>query len=108
MRWSSNDTSCRRGFPPDFCWHRDRPTKAEAQFLLGAGQFTAIAHFNFACIHPFGDGNGRIARAIAKKVPAQAIGRPTLDCAGRVPDREDASAGPSERAVERVAGAGGV
>jgi Fic family protein len=37
-----------------------------------------IAHFYFVCIHPFEDGNGRIGRAIAEKVLAQGIGRPTL------------------------------
>ena len=37
-----------------------------------------IAHLHFVCIHPFEDGNGRIARAIAEKVLAQGLGRPTL------------------------------
>lgn len=37
-----------------------------------------IAHFHFVCIHPFEDGNGRIGRAIAEKVLAQSVGRPTL------------------------------
>jgi len=37
-----------------------------------------LAHFYFVCIHPFEDRNGRIARAIAEKVFAQGIGRPTL------------------------------
>ncbi len=37
-----------------------------------------IAHFYFVCIHPFEDGNGRIGRAIAEKVLAQSLGRPTL------------------------------
>ena len=37
-----------------------------------------IAHFYFVCIHPFEDGNGRVGRAIAEKVFAQALGRPTL------------------------------
>jgi Fic family protein len=36
------------------------------------------AHFYFVCIHPFEDGNGRIGRAIAEKVLAQGLGRPTL------------------------------
>jgi Fic family protein len=37
-----------------------------------------IAHFYFVCIHPFEDGNGRIGRAVAEKVLAQSLGRPTL------------------------------
>jgi Fic family protein len=37
-----------------------------------------IAHFYFVCIHPFEDGNGRIGRAIAEKVLAQSLDRPTL------------------------------
>lgn len=35
---------------------------------------SAIAHFWFVCIHPFDDGNGRIARAISDMVLAQADG----------------------------------
>jgi len=37
-----------------------------------------IAHLYFESIHPFEDGNGRIGRAIAEKVLAQAFGQPTL------------------------------
>lgn len=37
-----------------------------------------IAHLYFVSIHPFEDGNGRIARAIAEKALAQALGQPTL------------------------------
>lgn len=37
-----------------------------------------IAHLYFECIHPFEDGNGRIGRAIAEKVLAQAAGQPSL------------------------------
>ena len=36
-----------------------------------------IAHW-FVTIHPFEDGNGRMARAIAEKVLAQGLGKPTL------------------------------
>lgn len=42
--------------------------------LIRAG----IAHLYFVSIHPFEDGNGRIARALAEKSLAQSIGQPTL------------------------------
>jgi len=38
----------------------------------------AVAHLYFVSIHPFGDGNGRIGRAIAEKALAQGVGKPTL------------------------------
>lgn len=37
-----------------------------------------IAHLYFVSIHPFEDGNGRIARALAEKSLAQDFGQPTL------------------------------
>ena len=37
-----------------------------------------IAHLYFVCIHPFEDGNGRFARALAEKSIAQSIGQPSL------------------------------
>jgi Fic family protein len=42
--------------------------------LTRAGQ----VHLHFASIHPFEDGNGRIARALAEKSLAQNLGQPTL------------------------------
>jgi Fic family protein len=42
--------------------------------LIRAG----IAHLYFVCIHPFEDGNGRIARVLAEKSLAQNLGQPTL------------------------------
>jgi Fic family protein len=56
-------------------FNRTAPDGAEPMpALTRAG----IAHFYFVCIHPFEDGNGRIGRAIAEKVLAQSLGRPTL------------------------------
>jgi Fic family protein len=37
-----------------------------------------LAHLHFACVHPFEDGNGRIARALAEKALAQNLGHPSL------------------------------
>jgi Fic family protein len=39
---------------------------------------SAIAHLYFISLHPFEDGNGRIARALAEKALAQNLGYPTL------------------------------
>lgn len=39
---------------------------------------SGIAHLYFATIHPFEDGNGRMARALAEKALSQAVGQPTL------------------------------
>lgn len=49
---------------------RNRPPDG----LIRAG----IAHLYFVCIHPFEDGNGRIARALSEKALAQSIGQPSL------------------------------
>jgi len=37
-----------------------------------------IAHLYFVCVHPFEDGNGRIARALSERSLAQHLGRPGL------------------------------
>jgi Fic family protein len=37
-----------------------------------------LAHLYFVSVHPYEDGNGRIARALAEKALAQAIGQPSL------------------------------
>ena len=44
----------------------------------GALTRAGIAHLYFVCIHPYEDGNGRIARALAEKALAQSIGQPSL------------------------------
>ncbi len=42
--------------------------------LIHAG----IAHWHFVCIHPFEDGNGRLARALSAKSLAQGIEQPII------------------------------
>ena len=41
-------------------------------------EVAAISHLHFVQIHPFEDGNGRTARALAEKALARCIGRPSL------------------------------
>jgi Fic family protein len=57
-------------------WFNDTAPHGDAAVpaLTRAG----IAHLYFATIHPFEDGNGRIARALAEKALSQAVGQPTL------------------------------
>jgi Fic family protein len=56
-------------------FHRTSPNGREP---LPAVTRAGVAHFYFACIHPFEDGNGRIARALAEKALAQSLDRPTM------------------------------
>jgi len=57
-------------------WFNDTAPKGACALppLTRAG----LAHLYFVCIHPFEDGNGRIARALAEKSLAQNLGHPTL------------------------------
>ncbi|MBA8667893.1 Fic family protein [Holosporaceae bacterium 'Namur'] len=57
-------------------WFND--TAPEGKDKLPILTRAAIAHLYFVSIHPFEDGNGRIARAISEKALAQNIGKPTL------------------------------
>lgn len=50
-----------------------------------------IAHLYFVSIHPFEDGNGRIARALADKALSQAIGQPSLIALSQVIQRKRAA-----------------
>jgi Fic family protein len=53
-------------------------SSSTGQSALSALTRSGIAHLYFVSIHPFEDGNGRIARALAEKSLAQAVGHPTL------------------------------
>jgi Fic family protein len=53
-------------------------TAPDAETPLPALTRAGIAHLYFESIHPFEDGNGRIGRAIAEKVIAQATGKPAM------------------------------
>jgi len=57
-------------------WFND--TGPEGTHPLPAITRSAIAHLYFVSIHPFEDGNGRIARTLAEKSLAQNLGQPTL------------------------------
>lgn len=51
---------------------------AESQESMRPLTRASIAHLYFVSIHPFEDGNGRIARAIAEKSLSEHLGYPTL------------------------------
>ena len=57
---------------------------AELPALTKAG----LAHLYFVSVHPFEDGNGRIARALSEKALAQALGQPSLLALSRQIEKE--------------------
>jgi Fic family protein len=57
-------------------WFND--TKPPGDKALRALTRAGMVHLYFASVHPFEDGNGRIARALAEKALSQALGQPTL------------------------------
>lgn len=59
-----------------FAWYEE--TSAGGPAPLPALTRAGIAHLYFVCIHPFEDGNGRMGRAIAEKVLAEALGHASL------------------------------
>lgn len=46
-----------------------------------------LAHLYFVCIHPYEDGNGRIARAISEKALAQSLSQPSLTSLSQIIQR---------------------
>jgi Fic family protein len=57
-------------------WFNDTAPRGSA--ALPALTRAGITHLYFVTIHPFEDGNGRIARALAEKALSQGLGQPTL------------------------------
>ncbi|MFH2022068.1 MAG: Fic family protein [Patescibacteria group bacterium] len=55
-----------------FTWYNQSQDKLPS--LIRAG----IAHWYFICIHPFEDGNGRLARAVTEKTLSQNLDYPVL------------------------------
>ncbi len=60
----------------------------QSEKVLPALTRASITHLYFVCIHPFEDGNGRIARALAEKALAQTLGYPTLIALSSVIERD--------------------
>jgi Fic family protein len=67
-------------------WFNDSAPDGEK--ALPALTRAALAHLYFVCIHPFEDGNGRIARALAEKALAQNLGQPMLIALAYTIERE--------------------
>jgi Fic family protein len=53
-------------------------TAPQGRETLPALTRAGLAHLYFVSVHPFEDGNGRIARALSEKTLAQAAGHPSL------------------------------
>jgi len=53
-------------------------TAHDGKHPLPALTRAGLAHFYFVSVHPFEDGNGRIARALSEKILAQSLKQPTL------------------------------
>ncbi len=61
-------------------------SKDELPILTRAG----VVHWYFICIHPFEDGNGRIARSLSEKVISQGLSAPTLIALSHVINKKKA------------------
>jgi len=72
--------------PPALCLHDEMSvfvawfnrTAPNGDTPLPALTRAGLAHIYFVTIHPFEDGNGRIARALSEKALAQSLQQPTL------------------------------
>ena len=66
-------------------------TAADGERPLPGLTRAGLAHLYFVSIHPFEDGNGRIARALAEKALSQAIGQPSLIALSQIIQRKRAA-----------------
>ena len=60
-------------------WYNQTSPLSEDKTIYGIAR-AGIAHLWFEVIHPFDDGNGRVARAIADHALSQSLGYPTTAC----------------------------
>ena len=67
-------------------WFNDTAPRSAAP--LPALIRASIAHLYFVSIHPFEDGNGRIARGLAQKVLSQSLGQPVPIALSQVIERQ--------------------
>jgi Fic family protein len=59
-------------------------TAPGAKGALPALARAGLVHLHFVCIHPFEDGNGRVARALAEKALAQNLAQPSLSSLSQI------------------------